>query len=177
MVNFWQVSNVALKSSHWRCSIKKPVLEKLAILNLCWSLFLINLQAYKPATLLQRDSNIDFFLWILRYFRNLYLKGHLWTTTSELYWFKVEEIIEKTETYPETIIGEVFRIHWNIKDKAFCKKSCFYLTVDYFCKKHFILIVPQSYEYALMKLNSTAISANLFLNYILSSHYYLAVRH
>ena len=129
MVNFWQVSNVALKSSHWRCSIKKAVLKNLAMLNLYWSLFLINLQAYKPVTLLERDSNIGFFLWILRYF-----KGHLWATASELYWFKMEEIIEKTETYPEAIIVDVFRIQWNIKDEAFCKNSCLYLTVDYFCK-------------------------------------------
>ena len=28
-------------------------------------------------------------------FKNLYFKGHLWTTASELYWFKAEEIIEK----------------------------------------------------------------------------------
>ena len=56
--------------------------------------------------------------------------------------------------------------------------------------KHFILFVSQSYEYALIKLNKilvccylfhkkirAAISANLFLNSILFSHYYLAVRH
>ena len=43
--------------------------------------------------------------------------------------------------------------------------------------KHFILLVSQGYEYALIKLNRAAISENLFLDYILSSHYYLAVRH
>ena len=56
---------MGLKSSHRRCSIKKAVLKNLAILiekYLCWSLFLINLQAYKPATLLQRDSNTGVFL-------------------------------------------------------------------------------------------------------------------
>ena len=67
-------------------------------------------------------------------FKKLCFKGHLWTTASELYWFKMEEIIEKTETYPEAIIVDVFRIQWNIKDEAFCKNSCLYLTVDYFCK-------------------------------------------
>ena len=168
MVKFWQVSNIALKSSYRRCSIKKAVLKNLAILigkHLCWSLFLINLQAYKPATLLQRDSNTGVFLWILKNFKNLYFKGHLWTTASELYWFKVEKIIEKV-----TIIGGVFRT------KLFCKNSCLYITVDYFAK-HFILLVSHGYEYALIKLNRTAISANLVLNYILSSHYCLAVRH
>ena len=39
---------------------KKAILKNLAILirkHWCWNLFLINFQAYKPATLLQRDSN------------------------------------------------------------------------------------------------------------------------
>ena len=90
---------------------------------MCWSLFLINFQAYKPATLLQRDSNTGVFLWILKNFKNLYFKGHLWTTASELYWFKVEKIIEKV-----TIIGDVFRT------KLFCKNSCLYINADYFCK-------------------------------------------
>ena len=31
----------------------------------CWSLFLINLQAWRLVTLLKRDSNVDVFLWIL----------------------------------------------------------------------------------------------------------------
>ena len=109
-------------------------------------------------------------------FRNIYFKRHLWTAASELYWFKVEEIIEKTATYPETIIGDVFRIQWNIKDEAFCKNTCLYLTAAIFAK-HIILLASQSYEYALIKLNKTAISASLFFNYILSPHYYLAVRH
>ena len=61
-------------------------------------------------------------------------KGLLWRAASELYWFKVEEMIEKTETYSETIIGDVFRTQWNILVKSFCKNSCLYLTVDYFCK-------------------------------------------
>ena len=69
-----------------------------------------------------------------KYFKKLYFKGHLWTTTSELYWFKAEEIKEKTEMYPETIIGDVFRTQWNIKVEAFCKNRYLYLTVDYFCK-------------------------------------------
>ena len=30
--------------------------------HLCWSLFLIKLQAYRPATLLKRDSKIGVFL-------------------------------------------------------------------------------------------------------------------
>ena len=37
------------------------------------------------------------------------IKHHLLTTAGELYLFKGEEIREKTETYPEAIIGEVLR--------------------------------------------------------------------
>ena len=71
MVKFWQDSNIVLKRSYQRCCIKKAVVKNLAILiakHLCWSLFLINLQAYKAATLLQRDSNTVVFLWVLRSF-------------------------------------------------------------------------------------------------------------
>ena len=45
---------------------------------------------------------------------NIDLKGHLRTTASELFGFKMEVIIEKTETYTETIIGDVFKTQWNI---------------------------------------------------------------
>ena len=37
-------------------------------MRLCWSLFLIKLQACGPATLLKSDSNTGFFLWNLRSF-------------------------------------------------------------------------------------------------------------
>ena len=100
-------------------------------------------------------------------FKSLYFKRYLWRIASELYWFKVGEIIEKTEMYPETIIEDVFRTQWNICDAAFCKNSCLYLTVTIFAKNS-ILLVSQGYEYALIKLNRAAISANSFLNYILS---------
>ena len=50
------------------CKISVPKnFPKLTGNYLCWSLFLINLQA-KPATLLKRDSNTSVFLWILRDF-------------------------------------------------------------------------------------------------------------
>ena len=109
-------------------------------------------------------------------FKNLYFKGDLWTTASELYLFKVEQIIEKTETYLETIIGNVFRTRWNMEDEAFCKNSCLYLTDDYFCKRLHIACSTGLWI-CLEKLNRAAISANFFLNYILSSHYYLSVRY
>ena len=48
------------RSSHHRCFIKKPVLKYFAIFTwkrLCWSLFLIKLQAFRSATLLKADYN------------------------------------------------------------------------------------------------------------------------
>ena len=50
---------------------KKAALEDFEILTgkyLCWSLFLIKLQAFRLATLLKRDSDTGVFLWILQNF-------------------------------------------------------------------------------------------------------------
>ena len=60
--------------------MKKANLEHFAIIagkHLCCSLFLINLQAVRPATLSKRDSNIGVFLWMLRHFQK-----HLFGRTS-----------------------------------------------------------------------------------------------
>ena len=54
------------RSSHQGCSIK-AVLENIAIFPrkyLCWSLFLVKLQAFRVASLLKRGSNTGVFLWI-----------------------------------------------------------------------------------------------------------------
>ena len=48
----------------------------------------------------------------------------MWTTPSELFWIKMDVIIEKTETYSETIIER------RIQNPAFCENSWLYLTVD-----------------------------------------------
>ena len=50
---------------------KKAVLKNFAIFlgkHLCWSLFLTNLQSFRTATLLKRDSNTSVFLWTLQNF-------------------------------------------------------------------------------------------------------------
>ena len=50
---------------------KKSVLKNFATFtekHLYWSLFLIKLQAWRPAILLKRDSNTGLFLWITRNF-------------------------------------------------------------------------------------------------------------
>ena len=53
------------RSSNQRRSVKKDFLKNFANFtgkHLCWSLYLIKLQAFKPATLLERDFNTGAFL-------------------------------------------------------------------------------------------------------------------
>ena len=51
--------------------------------HLCWSLFLMKLQAFKPAHLLKRDSNTGVSLRKLRkFFKSTYSEVHLQTTAS-----------------------------------------------------------------------------------------------
>ena len=55
------------KAGFRKCSSKQVFLKYFAIFaakHLCWSLFLIKLQAWRP--LLKRDSNTNVFLWILQ---------------------------------------------------------------------------------------------------------------
>ena len=137
MVKFWQVSNITLKSIYRRCSIKKAVLKNFAKFigkHLCWSLFLINLQTYKPATLLEKTPTQVLSCECCEIFKNIYIKGHLWTTASELYWFKVEVIIEKADLFrdddPRRIQNPVKHLRWSF----LTKNSWLCLTVNYFCK-------------------------------------------
>ena len=59
------------RSSQRRCSRKKAVLKSFPVFtekDLCGSLFLVKLQAFRPAAVLKRDSNTDVFLGIFRNF-------------------------------------------------------------------------------------------------------------
>ena len=58
-----------VRSSHRRCCIKKVVFKKFEIFtgkDLCWSPFLIKLQAFKPTSLLKRDYIKVVFQWIFK---------------------------------------------------------------------------------------------------------------
>ena len=71
IANVPQLLHKISRSSHRRCSLKKAVLKNFALFRgkyLSWSLFLIMLQAMRPAPLLKRDSNTGVFLRILRNF-------------------------------------------------------------------------------------------------------------
>ena len=68
------------RSSHQMCSIKKAVLKNFAIFtgkDLCWNLSFIRLQAFRPATLLKRDSNRCFTVNIAKFLRTAFLIEHL----------------------------------------------------------------------------------------------------
>ena len=64
--------------------IKKAALKNFAIFTgkqLCWSLFLMKLQAFRPASLLKKGSNTGPFVCILRIF--IYFEKHLRTAASD----------------------------------------------------------------------------------------------
>ena len=67
----WNFALSHFRSSHLQMFFKIDDLKHFAIISenhLCWSPFLIKLQAFRPATLLKRDSNTGVFLWILQKF-------------------------------------------------------------------------------------------------------------
>ena len=64
--------------------------------------------AYKPAALLRRDSKTCASREYYKIIDNICFTGHLPTTASEFFGFKMEV------TYTETIIGDAFRTQWKI---------------------------------------------------------------
>ena len=119
---------------------------------LCWSLSLMELQTFKPATVLKRDSNTDVYLWILqKFFRkpnlkcanncfwNLFfhLDCFLITCTSCSYWYTVS-------FRRGAIAGAPARAKWFrsvinctrksrfycLFDEDICLFSCYYNTDD-----------------------------------------------
>ena len=75
--SFSKILQSVARNSHQRCSVKKSVLKNLANFtekHLCWSLFLIKLQAFRPVTLLKKVSNTSVCLW------------NLWSYKEHLFW-------------------------------------------------------------------------------------------
>ena len=82
------------RSSQRRCSVKKGVpknFPNFAGKHLCWSLFLIKLRGFRPATFLKRDSNTGVYLSICEIFKNTYFEEYLRMIASETN--KVVEIL------------------------------------------------------------------------------------
>ena len=94
-----------LGSSHWNCYVKKGVLRNFANFigkHLCRSLFLIGLQAFRPAALSKRDSNTDVFLWNLQNFWEHLIWG-LRTTASETCSFTWAALFNKSHIWLKLI--------------------------------------------------------------------------
>ena len=73
------------RSSCWRSPVKQGVLKNFpnfAGKNLCWSLFLINLEFWAPKTLLKKTQAQVFSCEIYKPFKNNYFQEHLWTSAS-----------------------------------------------------------------------------------------------
>ena len=69
------------RRSHWRCSTKKDVLKNFAIftkMHLCWSLFIIKLQAFRTAILLKETPTQMFFCKYLEILKNIFFTEYLW---------------------------------------------------------------------------------------------------
>ena len=107
-------SHVYVKSSHRRYSLKKGVLKNFANFKgkqLCWSLYLMKLQTWRPAALLKRDSNTDIFCQICEIFEE-----RLETTVSKLL-FR-EKTVPKDRRSRLKLFYEidVFKIFQNLKE-------------------------------------------------------------
>ena len=75
------------KSSRSQMFFKIGVLKHFALFtrkDQCWNYFLIKLQGCRPAILLKRDSNTDFFLECYKICKNTYFEEHLRTAASVL---------------------------------------------------------------------------------------------
>ena len=75
-IKFWQYKICIDQKQPSEVFCKNGVLKNFARgQHLCWSLFVIKLQAFSPATLLKRDSNTGVFLWNLWNSNFLHLIG------------------------------------------------------------------------------------------------------
>ena len=73
------------RSSHRRCSAKKVVLKNFAVFtrkHLYWSLFLIKLQAFRPASLLKWTPTQTFSCKYSEIYKSTYFEKYLWTAAS-----------------------------------------------------------------------------------------------
>ena len=62
---------------------------------LCWGLFLIKLQKFRPATLLKSDSNTGFFCECCKIFKNSFFVEHLrWLVLQSLYKKSCSKILQ-----------------------------------------------------------------------------------
>ena len=128
------------RSSRWQMYFRIGVLKNFAIFtgkHQCWSLFLINMQAWTPATLLKRDSNIGFFLWNLQKF----LRTPFFT--EHIHWLLLEIFQELSLYY----FGELWMVsfrgtYWlSSHDFILLRVFCFFLFLSFFLIFSWILLL------------------------------------
>ena len=83
------------KVAHWCFTTSRSIIlykigafglfTKFTVKNLCWSLFLIKLQFWGPATLLKKTPTQVLSCEICKLFKNNYFEEHLWMSASKLY--------------------------------------------------------------------------------------------
>ena len=108
----WKPETV--RSSRWRCSVKQGVLKNFPNFtgkNLCWSLFLIKLLFWGPATLLKKTPTQVVSCKVCKLFKNNYFEEHLWMSTSKFHLKR------------DSSIGVFLWILWIIQEHLFCRES------------------------------------------------------
>ena len=92
-LQIWRLANLLWRNSNTGAMRKKlqssrsQIFFKIGVIKnfsnftgkyLCWSIFLIKLQTWRPAALLRRGSNTGVFLEIDEIFKNTFFTEHLW---------------------------------------------------------------------------------------------------
>ena len=108
----WKPETV--RSSHWRGSVNQGVLKNVVNFtekNLCWKLFLINLQLWGRATLLKKTLALALSCEICKLLKNNYFEEHLWMSPSKRYL--------KRHSNTDVFLW----ILWIIQEHLFCRGS------------------------------------------------------
>ena len=90
----WENHSKRVSAENQRIDVfyKKAGLKHFAIFtgkHLYWSLFLIQLQTFRSATLLKRDSNTGVFLWILKFFKDRSLRLYQKETPTQVFFVNI----------------------------------------------------------------------------------------
>ena len=118
-VTGWKPKTV--RNNHWRCSGKKGILKNFVNFtrkNLCRRHFLIKLDFWEFATLLNKTPTQMLSCEICEIFKNNYFEEHLWTTVS------------KPHLKRDSNTDVIPLILWIMQEHLFCRAS----TNGWFCK-------------------------------------------
>ena len=112
-LNLWNI--IVSRCGRSQMFFKISVLKRFANFtgkHLCWSLFLIKLQALRPATLLKKDSNTGVYLWNLRIFNNTFFKEHFqWLFLYVLYYSNYQYLQADIENSRWETMRKVLRMN------------------------------------------------------------------